>query len=191
MSKYIHKSHNVTVLLYHMVFPAKYRRVVFDVSVDQVFPRALTVKIDAKDKKCPKQYELWLGKNITYVNKKKEKIETDTGGICVKADNETIQPSVLYKKTLPLCIATSPAISDNGKFYGTAQPDCSTAIGRGVVEIEPSTGTINWGPTIASGCTYSGTRSVSVGSSGLVYTDGDWNACGRGNLIAVRQSRTL
>ena len=36
MSKYIHKSHNVTVLLYHMVFPAKYRRVVFDVSVDQV-----------------------------------------------------------------------------------------------------------------------------------------------------------
>ena len=36
MSKYIHKSHNVTELLYHMVFPAKYRRVVFDVSVDQV-----------------------------------------------------------------------------------------------------------------------------------------------------------
>ncbi|MCC8417880.1 MAG: IS200/IS605 family transposase, partial [Rickettsia endosymbiont of Bryobia graminum] len=25
MSKHIHKSHNVTVLLYHMVFPAKYR----------------------------------------------------------------------------------------------------------------------------------------------------------------------
>ncbi|MCC8417356.1 MAG: IS200/IS605 family transposase, partial [Rickettsia endosymbiont of Bryobia graminum] len=33
---YIHKSHNVTVLLYHMVFPAKYRQAVFDVSVDQV-----------------------------------------------------------------------------------------------------------------------------------------------------------
>ncbi|MCC8417180.1 MAG: IS200/IS605 family transposase, partial [Rickettsia endosymbiont of Bryobia graminum] len=29
MSKYIHKSHNVTVLLYHMVFPAKYRRALF------------------------------------------------------------------------------------------------------------------------------------------------------------------
>ena len=29
MSEYIHKSHNVTVLLYHLVFPAKYRRVVF------------------------------------------------------------------------------------------------------------------------------------------------------------------
>ena len=35
MSKYIHKSHNVTVLLYHLVFPAKYRRTVFDEAVDQ------------------------------------------------------------------------------------------------------------------------------------------------------------
>ncbi|MCU7881275.1 MAG: IS200/IS605 family transposase, partial [Candidatus Thiodiazotropha sp. (ex Lucinoma aequizonata)] len=30
MSEYIHKSHNVTVLMYHLVFPAKYRRAVFD-----------------------------------------------------------------------------------------------------------------------------------------------------------------
>jgi len=36
MSKYIHKSHNVTVLLYHVVFPTKYRRVVIDEHVDQV-----------------------------------------------------------------------------------------------------------------------------------------------------------
>ena len=36
MSEYIHKSHNVTVLLYHMVFPAKYRRAVFDEAVDEV-----------------------------------------------------------------------------------------------------------------------------------------------------------
>ncbi len=35
MSEYIHKSHNVTVLLYHLVFPTKYRRVVFDESVDE------------------------------------------------------------------------------------------------------------------------------------------------------------
>jgi len=34
MSEYIHKKHNVTVLLYHMVFPAKYRRAVFDPIVD-------------------------------------------------------------------------------------------------------------------------------------------------------------
>ena len=34
-SKYIHKSHNVSVLLYHFVCPAKYRKVVFDKLVDQ------------------------------------------------------------------------------------------------------------------------------------------------------------
>ena len=36
MSEYIHKSHNVSVLLYHYVCPAKYRRVIFDDSVDKV-----------------------------------------------------------------------------------------------------------------------------------------------------------
>jgi REP element-mobilizing transposase RayT len=35
-SKYIHKSHNVTVLLYHLVSSAKYRRVVFTEEVDSV-----------------------------------------------------------------------------------------------------------------------------------------------------------
>ena len=34
MSEYIHKSHNVSVLLYHFVCPAQYRRVVFSESVD-------------------------------------------------------------------------------------------------------------------------------------------------------------
>lgn len=36
MSRYIHKSHNVSVLLYHVVCPAKYRKVVFDEKVDLV-----------------------------------------------------------------------------------------------------------------------------------------------------------
>ena len=35
MSIYVHKAHNVSVLLYHIVCPAKYRRVVFDASVDE------------------------------------------------------------------------------------------------------------------------------------------------------------
>jgi len=35
VSEYIHKSHNVSVLLYHFVCPAKYRRVVFSEAVDQ------------------------------------------------------------------------------------------------------------------------------------------------------------
>ena len=34
-SEYIHKSHNVSVLLYHFVCPAKYRRVVFSKTVDE------------------------------------------------------------------------------------------------------------------------------------------------------------
>ena len=34
MSIYIHKSHNVSVLIYHYVCPAKYRRVVFTEDVD-------------------------------------------------------------------------------------------------------------------------------------------------------------
>lgn len=33
-SKYIHKSHNVSVILYHYVCPAKYRKVVFSSEVD-------------------------------------------------------------------------------------------------------------------------------------------------------------
>ena len=36
MSEYIHKSHNVSVLMYHFVCPAKYRRVVIDEEVDRV-----------------------------------------------------------------------------------------------------------------------------------------------------------
>lgn len=35
MSEYIHKSHNVSVLMYHFVCPAKYRRVVFSKEVDE------------------------------------------------------------------------------------------------------------------------------------------------------------
>ena len=33
-SEYIHKSHNVSVLLYHYVLPAKYRRAVFSREID-------------------------------------------------------------------------------------------------------------------------------------------------------------
>jgi putative transposase len=36
VSKFIHKRHNVSVLLYHIVCPAKYRRVVFSPEVDEL-----------------------------------------------------------------------------------------------------------------------------------------------------------
>lgn len=47
MSRLIHKSHNVSILLYHAVFPAKYRRVVFDASVEQVV-RETAVEIERR-----------------------------------------------------------------------------------------------------------------------------------------------
>jgi REP element-mobilizing transposase RayT len=50
MSEYIHKSHNVTVLLYHLVFPSKYRKAVFDERVDSVL-REVCLDIE-------KRYEL-------------------------------------------------------------------------------------------------------------------------------------
>jgi REP element-mobilizing transposase RayT len=34
MSEFIHRSHNVSVLLYHIVCPAKYRRIVIDERID-------------------------------------------------------------------------------------------------------------------------------------------------------------
>lgn len=47
MSRSIHKGHDVTVLLYHFVFPAKYRRAVIDVTVDQVL-REVCLEIEAR-----------------------------------------------------------------------------------------------------------------------------------------------
>jgi len=38
-SEYIHKSHNVSILLYHFVCPAKYRRVVFSKKVDETLKK--------------------------------------------------------------------------------------------------------------------------------------------------------
>ncbi len=47
MSQYIHKSHNVTVLLYHLVLPAKYRQAVFDKKVDLVL-RDICLEIEKR-----------------------------------------------------------------------------------------------------------------------------------------------
>lgn len=47
MSKQIHKSHNVSVLLYHIVCPAKYRKIVFSVDVDFVL-KAICLEISKR-----------------------------------------------------------------------------------------------------------------------------------------------
>ena len=50
MSEYIHKSYNVSVLLYHYVCPPKYRRVIFDDKVDKVLVQTC--------KEISKRYEI-------------------------------------------------------------------------------------------------------------------------------------
>ena len=47
MSRYIHKSHNITVLLYHLVFPTKYRRVVIDDEVDRMI-KEISLEIERR-----------------------------------------------------------------------------------------------------------------------------------------------
>ncbi len=51
-SIYLHKSHNVSVLLYHFVCPAKYRRIVFDKTVDKTL---VSVCLDIS-----KRYEVYF-----------------------------------------------------------------------------------------------------------------------------------
>jgi len=47
MSIYIHKSHNVTVLIYHFVFPTKYRRLVIDDKVDKLI-KSICLEIEKR-----------------------------------------------------------------------------------------------------------------------------------------------
>ena len=51
-SQYIHKSHNVSVLLYHFVCPAKYRRVVLSKTMDETM-KNICIEIE-------KRYEVYF-----------------------------------------------------------------------------------------------------------------------------------
>ena len=78
MSQYIHKKHNVTVLLYHLVFPAKYRRAVFDQKVDQEL-RDICVEIE-------KRYEiqfLEIGVDKDHVNFLIQSVPTYSVRVCL------------------------------------------------------------------------------------------------------------
>ena len=63
MEKHIYKSHNKTLLLYHLVFPAKYRRKVFDESVDKTLK---TICLEISDR-----YEIYfieIGNDLDHVH---------------------------------------------------------------------------------------------------------------------------
>jgi len=60
VSEYIHKSHNVTVLLYPLVFPAKYGRAIFDATVDKVLK---DVRLEIEQRYQLKFLEIGTDKN--------------------------------------------------------------------------------------------------------------------------------
>lgn len=62
-SKYIHKSHNVSVLLYHFVCPAKHRKVVFDKKVDSAL-----VEICLEIEKRYEVHFLEIGTDLNHVH---------------------------------------------------------------------------------------------------------------------------
>src|ERR1700689_2662683 len=47
MSRYINKSHNVSVLMYHIVCPAKYRKAIFTEEVDKVL-KLICIEIELR-----------------------------------------------------------------------------------------------------------------------------------------------
>ncbi len=62
-SQYIHKLHNVSVLIYHFVLPAKYRRVVFTQEVDKTL-KEVCIEIS-------KRYQIYfleIGTDKTHVH---------------------------------------------------------------------------------------------------------------------------
>ena len=60
MSNYIYKAHNVSILLYHYVCPAKYGRVIFDDSVDRVLIQTC--------KEISNRYEINIGSDGDHVH---------------------------------------------------------------------------------------------------------------------------
>jgi REP element-mobilizing transposase RayT len=59
MSEYLHKSHNVTVLMYHLVLPTKYRRAIFDDEVDQML-KEVYLEIERGYEKLHSDHQLGL-----------------------------------------------------------------------------------------------------------------------------------
>jgi putative transposase len=60
VSEYTHKSHNVTVLIYHLVFPAQYKCVVFDDDVEEVLKE---ICLDIEMRYQVKFLEIWIEKD--------------------------------------------------------------------------------------------------------------------------------
>ena len=91
-SEYIHKSHNVSVLLYHFVCPAKYRKVVFSKAVDQTL-KEICLEIE-------KRYEihfLEIGTDKDHVHFLVQSVPTKSASVIIRMIKSITAREVLRK----------------------------------------------------------------------------------------------
>jgi REP element-mobilizing transposase RayT len=91
-SEYIHKSHNVSVLLYHFVCPAKYRKVIFSKAVDQTL-KEICLEIE-------KRYEvhfLEIGTDKDHVHFLVQSIPTKSASVIIRMVKSIIAREVFRK----------------------------------------------------------------------------------------------
>ena len=91
-SEYIHKSHNVSVLLYHFVCPAKYRKVVFSKAVDQTL-KEICLEIE-------KRYEvhfLEIGTDKDHVHFLVQSVPTKSASMIIRMIKSITAREVLRK----------------------------------------------------------------------------------------------
>ena len=91
-SEYIHKSHNVSVLLYHFVCPAKYRKVVFSKAVDQTL-KEICLEIE-------KRYEihfLEIGTDKDHVHFLVQSVPTKSASVIIRMIKSLTAREVLRK----------------------------------------------------------------------------------------------
>lgn len=79
MSEYVHRSHNVSVLLYHFVCPSKYRKVIFDTEVEMILRETC--------KEIEKRYEL----RFIEIGTDKDHVHFLVQGIPVQSPSKIIQ----------------------------------------------------------------------------------------------------
>jgi REP element-mobilizing transposase RayT len=91
-SEYIHKSHNVSVLLYHFVCPAKYRKVIFSKAVDQTL-KEICLEIE-------KRYEvhfLEIGTDKDHVHFLVQSVPTKSASVIIRMIKSITAREVLRK----------------------------------------------------------------------------------------------
>jgi len=92
-------------------------------------------------------------------------------------------PQVLWQASNSACAFAFPLLGDDGILYLT-MGSCSDYKIRGMTAVDPSDGTILWGPmTTHPRCTAEN-PTASMSLDGTLYQVADWNECGDGYLTA-------